>query len=81
MIGFTDINAKFVPWPIGGWSSDPKLKEIGKWNARSWEAGMEGWVLALLTRQEGWSYEQVQQYLNECRVAMKDKRFLVMHGV
>lgn len=34
--------------PIGGWSSDPKMKDIGRWNLLQFTQGVEGFVLFLL---------------------------------
>ena len=48
--GFVDVVEKRFKWPIGPWSSDPKMKEIGRWNLLNWEEGMEGWVMAAYTR-------------------------------
>lgn len=48
--GFVDVVEKRYRWPIGPWSSDPRLKELGRWNLLNWEEGMEGWILANYTR-------------------------------
>lgn len=48
--GFENVVERRFKWPIGPWSSDPKLKEIGRWNLLQWEEGMEGWVMAPYTR-------------------------------
>lgn len=48
--GFVDVVERRFKWPIGPWSSDPKLKEMGRLNLLSWEEGMEGWVMAPYTR-------------------------------
>ena len=48
--GFEDVVEKRFKWPVGPWSTDPKLKEIGRWNLLNWEEGMEGWVMAAYTR-------------------------------
>ena len=48
--GFTNVVEKVYRWPIGPWSEDPRLKEIGLWNRLHWEEGIEGWAMALLTR-------------------------------
>ena len=48
--GFEDVVEHRFKLPIGGWSSDPKLKDIGRWNQLHWEEGIEGWCMALLTR-------------------------------
>jgi trans-aconitate methyltransferase len=48
--GFVDVVEKRFQWPIGSWSSDARLKEIGRWNLLNHEEDMEGWILALCTR-------------------------------
>jgi hypothetical protein len=48
--GFVNVVEKKFKWPLGPWSSDPKLKEIGRWNLLNWEEGLEGWTLAHYTR-------------------------------
>lgn len=53
-------------WPIGPWSSDPKLKQLGQWNQRNWEDGCEDWILALYTRTLGVSHPfRAPQWLSE----------------
>lgn len=48
--GFEEVVEKRFKWPVGPWSSDARLKEIGRWNLLNWEEGMEGWVMAGYTR-------------------------------
>ncbi|KAK6384002.1 hypothetical protein LTR65_009935 [Meristemomyces frigidus] len=79
--GFVDVVEKRFKWPIGPWSSDIKLKEIGRWNLLNWEEGMEGWVMAGYTRVLGWSYQQVQDWLQEVRAALRDRRQHLYHEV
>lgn len=47
---FEDVVEHVYKWPIGPWSKDPHMKEIGLWNQLHWQEGIEGWSLALLTR-------------------------------
>ncbi|KAH6719500.1 S-adenosyl-L-methionine-dependent methyltransferase [Leptodontidium sp. MPI-SDFR-AT-0119] len=70
--GFEEVTEKVYKLPIGGWSNDPRLKEIGKWNQLYWEYGIEAWSLALMTRVLGWSYNEVQVYLAQMRKGLKD---------
>ncbi|KAK4970458.1 hypothetical protein LTR66_011580, partial [Elasticomyces elasticus] len=79
--GFVDVTVKKFKWPIGPWSSDAKLKELGRWNLRNWEEGMEGWALALYTRVLGWSYDEVMRWLKEVRAALRDRNQHVYHEV
>lgn len=46
--GFVDVVEKKYKMPVRGWSSDPKLKEIGRWNALYFQQGIEGMCLYLL---------------------------------
>lgn len=48
--GFEEVKEKVYKLPIGGWSKNPRLKEIGKWNQLHWECGIEAWSIALMTR-------------------------------
>ena len=51
--GFEEIREVRFKWPIGGWPKDKKMKEIGRYNAASWDQGMEGWLLYLYTEYLG----------------------------
>lgn len=48
--GFEHVTEHVFKWPIGPWSKDPHMEEIGLWNQVHWQEGIEGWSLALLTR-------------------------------
>ncbi|KAF2723530.1 S-adenosyl-L-methionine-dependent methyltransferase [Polychaeton citri CBS 116435] len=79
--GFINVVEKRFRWPIGPWSSDKKYKEIGRWNLLNWEAGMEGWTMALYTRVLGFTYQQVQDMLAELRTELKDRKMHAYHEV
>lgn len=48
--GFEDVNEIVFKLPIGPWSEDPRIRDIGQWNLAQWNEGIEGWSLVLLTR-------------------------------
>ena len=48
--GFVDVTEVRFKWPVGPWSNDQKMKDLGRWNMHMWEQGLEGWTMALLTR-------------------------------
>ncbi|KAI9712959.1 MAG: hypothetical protein M1812_006706 [Candelaria pacifica] len=73
--GFENVVEQRYKWPIGSWSSDPKLKEIGKWNLVHWEEGVEGWCMMGMTRFLGFSYNQVQAFLGELRLALRNRDY------
>jgi len=51
--GFVNIIERVFKVPFGPWPSDPKLKELGRWTLLSFDTGLEGYVLATLTRALG----------------------------
>ncbi|KAH7034208.1 S-adenosyl-L-methionine-dependent methyltransferase [Macrophomina phaseolina] len=79
--GFVDVVKKQFIWPIGPWSDDEHLRELGRWNLKNWEDGMEGWVMALLTRVHGWSYEEVQNYRAQLLRGVKSREVKAWHNV
>ncbi|KAI4216520.1 MAG: hypothetical protein LQ351_001009 [Letrouitia transgressa] len=51
--GFVEVVEEKYKWPIGAWSTDAKLKELGRWNLNHWEQGLEGWIMRFFTRYLG----------------------------
>ncbi|KAL4790674.1 S-adenosyl-L-methionine-dependent methyltransferase [Aspergillus venezuelensis] len=72
--GFVDVVREEYKWPMNGWSSDPKLHELGRWNQFRLNGGIEGFMLRLLTSTLGWSYESAQVHLAQMRSALRDYR-------
>ena len=54
--GFQDVKEVSYKWPIGEWPQDPRLKDIGRWNAHHWSQGIEPWTLRMLTQYMGVSW-------------------------
>ena len=54
--GFVDVVEHQYRWPLGAWSQDQKLRDLGRWNQHRWEEGLEGWSMAFCTRIMGVSY-------------------------
>jgi hypothetical protein len=48
--GFVNVTQHKYKVPLGGWSGDKKMKEIGRWNLLQCYQGAEGWGLFLLTK-------------------------------
>ncbi|PGH14547.1 hypothetical protein AJ80_05867 [Polytolypa hystricis UAMH7299] len=72
--GFLHVVETRFKWPVGPWSSDPRMKEIGRWMRQFWEHGMEGWVLALCTRHLEWEIEDVRSLISKTREALHDPK-------
>lgn len=51
--GFIDVVKTTYKWPVGAWSNDPRLKELGKWNLLHWQQGLESWTLRSFTKRMG----------------------------
>jgi len=54
--GFVDVTEVRYKWPMNGWSLDPKMREIGKFNQLRLHDGVEGFMLRLLTMVLGVSF-------------------------
>lgn len=72
--GFVDVVEHRLKSPIGSWPKDKYYKELGYWNGASMDIGLEGLLMALLTRGLGWSKEQVLVYCAQARAALRDPR-------
>ncbi|KAL6231584.1 hypothetical protein BDW75DRAFT_39308 [Aspergillus navahoensis] len=72
--GFVDVVERRFKIPIGGWASDPRLKQLGLYNRLLWEEGIEGWSMYLLTTVLKWSREEVELYLSRMRKGLRTPR-------
>ncbi|BCR91145.1 uncharacterized protein ACHE_61031S [Aspergillus chevalieri] len=70
--GFVDVVEVDYKWPMNGWSSDPKMHELGRWNQFRLHNGVEGFMLRLLTSTLGWPYDRAQIHLAQMRAALRD---------
>ena len=59
--------------PIGRWTKDKGLKEVGMWFRAYFEDGMEGYAMALLTRVLDWGYEDAQIFFDQLRAEFRNK--------
>ncbi|KAM4057738.1 methyltransferase [Hirsutella rhossiliensis] len=72
--GFVDVVEKTYQVPCGGWSSDPRLKNVGIYNLAFLEESLEGFALFMLKEIMGWQYVEVQMFVLEMRRAMRNFR-------
>lgn len=54
--GFVDVVEYTYKWPMNGWSTDKKEKDIGRWNQLRLHEGIEGFMIRLLTQIGGVSH-------------------------
>lgn len=48
--GFINLREEVFRTPLGEWSSDPNLRELGRWNLLQFDVGLEGFAVQLLTK-------------------------------
>ena len=77
--GFEDVIEHRYKLPLTGWSEDPRLKEIGRYNKLHWELGLEGGCLFLLINYLHWSREEVMGYIAQMRQMLRDKSVHAYH--
>lgn len=72
--GFVDVVERRLKWPMGTWPKDPYFKELGYWAHMNFDVGLEGLLMALLTRGLGWTKEEVLIYCAQARRGLRDPR-------
>ncbi|KAL2041973.1 hypothetical protein N7G274_005161 [Stereocaulon virgatum] len=73
--GFVDVKEVVYKWPLGEWAQDPRLKDIGRWNAHHWTQGIEPWSLRLLTQYMGWTVEEVKAFAAKIRTSVLNRKY------
>ncbi|GAE00281.1 methyltransferase, putative [Paecilomyces variotii No. 5] len=77
-IGFEDIHVKKYTIPMGIWPKDRKLKVVGAWNLEEARTGMEASAMAVLTRYDTWTPEEVRILVAK---ALKDAESRSVHAL
>ncbi|QRD85392.1 S-adenosyl-L-methionine-dependent methyltransferase [Aspergillus flavus] len=72
--GFAEIHVEKYRAPVGGWPKDTYYKTIGVWNLLQAETGFEAGAMAVLTRFEGWSKEEVNVLVSGARKDARDPK-------
>ncbi|GKU19145.1 unnamed protein product [Fusarium langsethiae] len=82
--GFTDLVSKSWKFPIGGWTQDKKLKQVGLYNGAFIDQSIDGFAVFPIGEILGWPVEEVTALVNEMRKAFKDPKalpYFVVHMV
>ncbi|KAH7353549.1 TAM domain methyltransferase [Plectosphaerella cucumerina] len=72
--GFVDIVERRYKWPLGPWPRDPHYKALGSWYYANIDGGLEGIVMAMLTRVLGLSFEDATLLCMEARKDLRNPR-------
>jgi len=71
--GFVDINLKVFKWPIGKWGKGAKYKLLGRFVYEDVMDWLPSSSLGLFTKVLGWSRDEVELFLADCRAEAKRK--------
>lgn len=71
--GFTEVHERWYKVPVGGWSSDAHLKELGRWNLLHCTQGAEGWGLFLLTNIMQWTPDEARVFIAKFKNGLRDR--------
>ncbi|KAF7556738.1 hypothetical protein G7Z17_g1251 [Cylindrodendrum hubeiense] len=72
--GFRDIHEYHYKWASNTWPRDAHFKEVGAWNYQNIVTGLQGFLMAALTRGLGWKAEEVDVLAAEAKRNMRDRR-------
>ena len=75
--GFVDINEQTIQCPWNGWSSNSKDKETGRWFNLCLTQGLQALTMAPLTRVKRWTYQQVNELVDQVKVELGRRQ---VHG-
>ncbi|KAL3422601.1 hypothetical protein PVAG01_06757 [Phlyctema vagabunda] len=78
--GFENITHRIVPFPVGLWPKERKLKEIGAFMTLQYTEGVDAFTLLPFTGILGWSEDEVKIFNAKVRNDAKDKSIHTMHN-
>lgn len=71
--GFEGVHEYHYKWPSNDWPRDASYKELGSWNHQNIVTGLQGFLMAALTRGLGWGPEEVNVLAAEAKKDMRDR--------
>ncbi|KAF2117101.1 S-adenosyl-L-methionine-dependent methyltransferase [Lophiotrema nucula] len=78
--GFINVTAKTLPFPVGTWPKDKKLKEIGAFNLIMYLDNLEGLTSKVFANAWGWKDEEIKVYCAKARPAFKNPKMRFQHN-
>ena len=79
--GFVNAVETVYKIPLGGWAEDPNLQQLGTWALFAFEADLEGYAMATLTRVLGWDPVEVHLFLERVREAAQDRKIHSLYEI
>ncbi|KAK1580171.1 S-adenosyl-L-methionine-dependent methyltransferase [Colletotrichum navitas] len=71
--GFVDAAEMRFKWPSNTWPRDGRYKELGAWNHENITRGLQGFLMAALTRGLGWNADEVNVLAAQARKDVGDR--------
>ncbi|KAE8362373.1 S-adenosyl-L-methionine-dependent methyltransferase [Aspergillus caelatus] len=78
--GFTNVQQKVVPVPVGVWPKDKRLKTVGALNYHQFNDGLDGMSLRIFTAMKGWQPEELREFLADVRKDLRNPRLQAQHN-
>jgi len=75
-VGFEDIHTATYKAPVGSWTADKRLAEVGRFTQLALENDFEGYTLLLCTSVLGWTAEEFQVFAMSVRKVLRNTRNL-----
>ena len=72
-VGFVDVKEEVIRWGLGPWMDDEKGKRIGVLERDNLKSGLEGITMGAVTRNLGWTRQQVKQFVEEVKRDIEDE--------
>lgn len=73
--GFVEIQEQVLKVPLNPWSSDPHLKDVGRWYNLGLTQGLQALTMAPLTRMNEWKASDVDAFIAEVRRDVCSKKY------
>ncbi|KAL0930386.1 methyltransferase domain-containing protein [Colletotrichum truncatum] len=71
--GFVDVMEMRFKWPSNTWPRNQKFKELGAWNYENITSGLQGFLMAFLTRGLSWRADEVNVLAAQTRKDVGDR--------
>ncbi|KNG86832.1 hypothetical protein ANOM_004911 [Aspergillus nomiae NRRL 13137] len=79
-VGFTNVQQKVVPVPVGVWPKGKRLKTVGALNYHQFNGGLDGMSLRIFTAMKGWQPEELREFLADVREDLRSPRLQAQHN-
>ncbi|KAE8145676.1 S-adenosyl-L-methionine-dependent methyltransferase [Aspergillus avenaceus] len=79
--GFTNIQHRVIPLPLGTWPKDKRLKTIGTINMLQFLEALEACSYATFTQILGWTLDEVKDFLEKVRRDTLKKGVHILHEI